>query len=561
MTELDANKYGYPLRDGYGITTDLALLNTEVQSGWTRQRRTFLHNASLITLSWRLRMPLAKELREWLMEQADDQFFDCTLMTGNDELAPCALATLPIRRTTGIRETRVPMTDQVVLTFSAETQEQVGYQALATAARGLPPQTYPADFPLPKATGFESEHGARNRTVYTLSYALSQAQLAEWLAFVGFQGTAWFFHPMISTNVLCGSELIRYISPPVQTLVAPAMWSVSITAETQPGYSMLSIPDAPVVGDCFYNSDIEYNDATESYDCDGGTPPPQGEFTMPVGLLTVADAQVGSSPLSGAAVLRFKTDGTVVSSPASSPAWPTWHTAPQTLPQPAVSFNQVVEVSRDGTNWVFYTPLPGGTWLSLKTQDVWIRLAKTSTYDIAETLDLIATFEADQIPTPAQFSTATIRLSVTLDVTDPTGVVDGAAFSDGYLYTIDPGDTVESVSAGVTFLNDGRVFGQSGNQFLGLWFDPQQINAGQGLWIILAGTGAGTGQPGGKSFPPTGVRLSLAVTNPFTASAGASGGGSFASVNWNGTYQIYNSQVGGTLLGSGTIDLNSEVSQ
>lgn len=561
METLDVNYYGLPISDNYNIGTDLALLRTEYTSTWRRQRRTFLHNASIIRLTWRLDITRAQSLMAWLQAQPSGSFFICDLLTGNDTDASCVISPTNIRRTSAVGTTRIPLTNMFLVTFEAETQFQVGYSQLASAAANQPPKTYPSNFPWPMASTFRTEHGDRNVTEYSLSYTMSTELLAEWLAFAGFAGTAWFWHPMISTNVPCGQELIRYISEPTQALVAPNTWTVTITAESKPATAILDNFIPPPGPGCYYDGESSYDEPTELYDC-SGVVPPQGEFTMPAGPVAISESAVGTSPLTATALLKLNSDGSVVSTPSSSPAWTSWHTDPNSLVAPAVKFNTVVEFSvNEGTTWLYYTPGADGPFVSLKTQNVWLRLSRTSTYDISDALSVLLTFDDDTVSTPFGVqATATINFSVNLDVTDPTGVVDGATWSDGYIYTFDPGDTVESVSAGVTFMSDGRVIGQSGNQLLGLWFTPQQINAGQGLWIILAGNGGGTGSAEEKSFPPTGVRMAMTVNNYFTAIAG-SAGGSLAQVFWNGTYQVYNAQTGGTLLGSGTINLESEVSQ
>jgi hypothetical protein len=562
METLNVNYYGLPISENYSVGMDLALLRTEYTSAWRRQRRTFLHNASLITLTWRLDITRAQSLMAWLQAQPGGSFFICDLLTGNDTDASCVISPTNIRRTSAVGTRRIPLTNMFLVSFEAETQFQANYSQLASAAADQPPTTYPSGFPWPMATTFSSEHGERNVTVYSLSYTMNTEMLADWLAFAGFAGTAWFWHPMVSTNVPCGQELIRYISEPAQSLIGPNTWTVSITAESKPASIILDDFLPPPGPGCYYNGESSYDDATELYDC-SGVVPPQGNFTMPTGTVFINNTVTGPSPLTVASLLKINSNGSVVSEPQSNPVWTSWHTDPGSLVAPAIKFNSIVEFSRDdGVSWIYYTPGADGPWINLKTQNVWIRLSKTSTYDISETISVVATFDDDAVATQYGVqANATIELAVVLDVTDPTGVVDGAVFNDGYNYTFDPGDTVESVSAGVTFMSDGRVYGQSTNQLLGLWYDPQQINAGQGLWIILAGVGTGTGPAAGKSFPPTGVRLSLAVQNSFTAIAQAIGGGSAANVSWLGTYQVYNAQSGGTLLGSGSINLESEVSQ
>lgn len=561
MNVLDTKRYGLPMLTQYSATTDLALLASGYETYWRRQRRTYLHNASLFKLSWQLKTSEAMLLRQWLQAQDSGAFFLCDLLTGNNYQATREqiIAPTKIRRVSDINFSRVPKVDKFILSFEAETESQDFYQDLADAAAEQPPATYPANLPWPTAEAFTSSSSNRNVTTYSLTYTMNTQTLQNWLAFAGFAGTAWFYHPMVSPNVPCGMELLRYTSSIEQRLVKPDLWSVTVAAESMPAPIYMPLLSTPPVDDCMYDGGDTYDTAWPTYNCD--VTPPQGNFTMPSGLVVVTDTATGLSPQTATSILKLNPDGSVVGDPSLSIAWPTWHTDAQTLIAPAVSCSEVVEFSLDeGANWYYYTPTPGGTWLSLKNS-VWFRLNLTGTYDQSNSVQFVLEFREDQLPTPIQYAVADIKLEVLIDVTDPTGVVDGASWSDGYIYTIDPGDTVESVAAGVTFKSDGRVIGQSGNQLLGLWFDPQTINAGQNLWIILAGSGGGTGPAGSQSFPPTGARMSMAVDNYFTAIASASGGGSLASVFWNGTYQIYNSQSGGTLLGSGTINLESEVSQ
>jgi hypothetical protein len=555
METLDTNYYGLPISDGYTIGTDLALLRTEFTSAWRRQRRTFLHNASIIRLTWRLDITRAQSLMAWLQAQPSGSFFLCDLLTGNDIDANCVISPTSIRRTSSVGTTRIPLTNMFLVTFEAETQFQVGYSQLASAAANQPPTTYPSNFPWPMASTFRTEHGDRNVTEYSLSYTMSTELLAEWLAFAGFAGTAWFWHPMISTNVPCGQELIRYISEPSQSLVAPNTWTVSITAECKPATAILDNFVPPPGPGCYYDGESSYDADDELYDC-SGTPPPQGSFTMPAGPVAISESVTGNSPLTATALLKLNRDGTVVTTPNSTPTWATWHTLPSSLVAPAVKFNTVVEFSvNGGTTWLYYTPGADGPFVSLKDQDVWLRLSRTSTYDISDALPVVLTFDDDTVSTPFGVqATATVNFSVNLDVTDPTGVVNGAVWVDGYNYVIDPGEEPDGVSAGVTFMSDGRVYGQSTGELLGLWFDPVQINAGQNLWIILTKT---SGTPGG-SQPPTGSRISMAVNNYFTAYKPGSVGG-ISAVSWFGDYDIYNAQSGGVLLGSGKIELQSTV--
>lgn len=553
MNTLDNYQYGYPLADGYGINTDLALLRADLQSGHKRQRRSYLHNASLITLSFQLTIKQGQALNAWLQAQPGGDFFNCKILSGNNWQATQVIEPIPIRRTSIVTVKRIPGLNTVVLSFEAETQYTDDYQYLADQAANKPPATYPAGLPMPLADGFSSAHEERNRTIYSLSYAMNTETLARWLAFAGYQGTAWFYHPMVSVNVPCGSELLRYISPPQQELTGPNSWLVTVEAESNVGIALLD-SFLPPSGACTYDSGVNYDDPLEPYDC-GGVTPPQGNFVMPVGVVIITSTASGPAPQTAQAILKLLANGTVAGLDTMAPAWPVWHTAPGTLANPGVALNQVQEISvNQGASWVYYTPSSDGPYISLKN-DVWIRLQASGGVSEALTLNTVLAFQANVIPTPFG-DLATIQFNASITVSNPTNsVTNGLTFADGYTATLDPGDTVESVSAGLKFFPDGQVIGQSTNTLAGKWYDPLSNGAGTGKWALITKISGN-----GDSDLQGPIRVSMA--GPFDVSVykAAVGGGSFAQVSWDGTIAVYDSPTGGNLLGTNTINLASEVS-
>lgn len=562
MTTLDTKRYGLPRSSAYSASMDLALVNTEFETFWTRQRRTYVHNASLFLLSWTLPTREAKALQDWLLSLPQGEFFWCDLLSGNNSNATRneIIAPVQIRRTSVITTERVPLVDKFTLSFEAETMALDGYTELAQAAANQPPATYPRNLPLPIATGFSSAHSVRNTTVYTLSYRMNTLTLQKWLAFAGYAGTAWFFHPMISTNVPCGLEMLRYVTNFEQDLVGPDTWQVTVSAETMPGAAILYY-DMPPTGECTYNSDVFYDEPDHPYEC-GGVPPPQGNFVTPAGQAVLTAAAVGAAPQTAFTIIKFNTDGSVSGVPGIIPAWTAWHTAPTTLPRPAVSCTEVIEFSfDDGATWRTSTPVPGGFWMSLKEHNVWLRRVLTGTYNQTENFDFTLNFQSDVAPTPVPISSAqaSVRMSLTLDVTGGGGgpgtgqPTTGNTFVDGYNYeTNNPGEDV-SVSAGVSFYPNGQVYGASTNEMLGLWFDPVTTNAGAPLWIILT-KNSGNANP---NQIQTGVRMSMAGVLSFVVYSKPSVAGAY--ISWFGTYQIWNAQSGGTMLGSGFIELESSI--
>lgn len=563
MNALDTKRFGLPRASTYSSSMDLALGKTQFETFWTRQRRTYLHNASLFTLSWNLPTREAKVLMDWLQALPQGEFFWCDLLSGNNYQASRdeIIAPIQIRRTTEITAERVPLIDRFIVSFQAETMATGNYQEIAAAAANQPPATYPRNLPLPRATGFQSAHGVRNVTAYTLVYQMNTQTLQKWLAFAGYAGTAWFFHPMVSPNVPCGLELIRYATGFEQNLVGPDTWEVSVAAETMPGTATLYY-DMPPTEDCTYNSNVFYDEPDHPYEC-GGVPPPQGNFVVPVGQVVLTGAAAGPAPQTASTIIKFGVDGSVSGDPGIVPAWTAWHTAPTTLPRPAVSCTEVIEFSfDDGATWRFSTPVPGGFWMSLKEHNVWLRRTLTGSYDQFADFDFLLNFQSDIAPTPVPVSgaQASVRMSLSLDITGGGGGGQGAptigeVFADGYVYT-NPGSGEPDVAyAGVRFQPNGEVFGVSLGEILGLWFDPVTIGAGTPLFIKLTKT-SGTATIVGEGV----TRFNMAGPLDFVVSArgGGSQGGSY--VSWFGTYAIWNATTGGSVVGSGFIELESEIS-
>lgn len=549
METLDVKKYGYPLANGYGITTDLALIRSEFESGWPRQRRTYLHNASAVTLSWKLRVNAARDLNAWLQGLDAGAFFICPLLSGNDSDAEI-IAPVEIRRTSGVRAERVQNTDEFIVSFEAETKSFSGYQAKSTAAAGITPPDYPANLPLPLQQGFASDHGSRNLTAYTLIYEMNTETLGRWLDFAGYAGTGWFRSRMVSPNVPCGLEYIRFTGNPSQALVAPDKWQVSIEAESRLAMSIL---DAflPPTGDCTYDADETYDDANETYDC-GGVVPPQGNFVMPAGVVTISASASGTGPQTATAEIAFLPDGSVVTNPASSPAWAIWHTNPATLPDPGVALNVVAEVSIDGgASWAFYTPGADGPYLSLKNE-VRIRNRVSDNISKAESLTVGLAFESGVIG-PATYANGVLQLNAEITVSNPgQGIIPGFALDDSFIGSGNVGEPAGALSLGVTIYPDGRTFTYNGGGIGAPWYAPETPGAGNGKWIVVTKTG------GAQSTGLEGVRIPMSAPLDYSIfKDSGTNQSNFAS--YNGTLQIYDAATGGNLLGSGTLTLTGEI--
>ena len=273
------DSYGLPIREGYDFEMELNLLRSQTAGGWTRQRRDWLHNPSVFSLSYRLTIAKAGEMIRWLRLNSGE--IGLKLLHGNNTLADCKVEVLNVVRNSDISVERIPFTDKVVLSFTAETLKQTGYYALAQKSRegtlhtpfssksvgySSPLTTfdglkisptgrtlYPKDLPPPLAEGFTEVHTATGATDYTMSFAMDSLVLRNWLAFAGFGGTAWFRIKLPVTDTGgCGFTIIRFTSNPQAELIGPDRWRVTVQAESPPHF--LSATDLPV---------------------DGGTPPPK----------------------------------------------------------------------------------------------------------------------------------------------------------------------------------------------------------------------------------------------------------------------------------------------
>ena len=553
MTEtLDTALYGYPLVEGYSIDTDFALLRAEMESGWNRQRRNYLHNASLVTLSWRLTAAKAKALNDFLQGLDASAFFNCDLLSGNDSAKPI-IHPHEVRRTGTVRTTRVENTDNFIVSFEAETRSFGNYSAWAVAAAGIAAGDYPANLPLPLQRGFTSEHSARNATVYSLTYQMNSETLARWLAFAGYAGTGWFKHPMVSANVPCGYEYVRYIGNAQQRLVGPDRWEVTVTAECRLRNAILD-NFLPSGGDCVYDqSDLSYDEATEEYDC-GGTPaPPTGGFIVPSGAATVSASSTGTGTQTAEAKITFFASGLVSASPSISPAWTKWHDSVSTLADPGVAVDAVCEFSVDGgTTWLYYTPTLGGPYISLRGQDVSFRSMVSNNISESKVLPLTFSFQSGTV-SPATTATADVTLSASITVTVPgQGIVEDFVLSDTFIGAMAEGVPASDLYLSVTVYPDGTAFGIYTGA-TGPWYAPATAGVGNGKWLVVNKVS------GDIDLNIEGVRIDMSAPFElyiFQPNRGLSSS-NFAS--YYGTVSIYDAAVGGTLIGSGSLELVGEL--
>jgi hypothetical protein len=548
MESINTQEYGYALASGYSIDTDLALVRSEFESGWTRQRRSYLHNASLLSVSWLLNPSKAQGLVFWLQGLDSGAFFLCPILSGNDSSGPI-VNDVQIRRTSVISTERIENTNKFRVSFEAETRAFADYQAKADAVAGSGPLDYPSTLPLPLQAGFASEHASRNLTVYSLTYEMNTETLGRWLDFAGFAGTAWFKTRMVSANVPCGFEYIRFIGNISQSLVGPDKWQVSVSAESRLATSVLD-EFLPPGGLCTYDSGNVYDYTEEEYDC-GGEVPPQGDFVMPSGLVTVSASASGTAPQTAQAVIIFNSNGTVSTTPAGSPAWTIWHTDPSSLPSPGVALSTVAEVSLDGgATWVFYTPGAFGPFLPLTSQ-VRIRNRVSDNISRSESLGLTLTFESGVVG--GTFATAQVTLNASITVTNPgQGIIPSFALSDSFFGATPEGETAGGISLGVTIMPDGRSFTYTGGGAGAPWYDPITAGAGNGKWIVVTKVSGinSTGLEGVRI--PMNAPLDYSIFQPESTNQS-----NFAS--YNGTLAIYDAATGGNLLGSGTLIFEGEI--
>jgi hypothetical protein len=536
--------YGYPKAEGYVYNTDLVLLKTATESGYTRQRRTYMHNASLYTLSFRVSTVQSMNLRKWLQENND--WFTMPLLGGNDNSQTMDIYDTEVRRTSTIETTRVPMLDQFIVSFEVETRSMSGYQNAANDAADLPVQDYPSYLPMPLMTAFTTSHGDRNVTTYNLVYRMNTYLLKRWQLFAGFVGTAWFRTFMISPNAYGVNEILRYTSSPAMVLIAPNLWEVTIAAETLPEL-LINLEDTliPIEG-CSYNSNIDYDSPIEEYDCDGQVEPPTGNFVAPASTFNLVTSATGYAPQTTEAWVKFGKDGSVTSSPVGTPAWTEWHTDPYTLPAAAIAFDAIVEVSNNGVTWNTYTPAVGGKFINIQVNDVYVRRITTTNIDKTEAYPVNITFESDKQTDQYSTGLASMSFNTTIDITVPTTpVIPNFALADSLYGTADPDGGNPPWRVGLIVKPDGTSVSVNGGGNDGNWANPIVPGTGTGKWIIATKTG------GADTIANSGVRISMASDVTFATAFNITN-----SLSWTGTLQIYNAASGGTLLGSGTLVLD-----
>jgi hypothetical protein len=251
--------FGLPILDGHQRDVDFNIARTTSTSGFVRQRRMMLHTPSLFKIMFRVRGVAAYNLIQWLQE--NDDWFSCKLLVAG----ACEVSSVDVRRTSTISCGRIQGTDTFTVSFEAESRSMTGYAGLAAAHVGQPIATYPASLPLPLGSNFTSEHDNRNITTYSMTYRLTTRQLKQWLEFAAFVGASWFKHRMVSPNVLCGDEIIRYTSNPAASTIGPDRWEVSVSAETMP---QIRGADYIVGTSCLYDDpSVSYEQAGHPYEC------------------------------------------------------------------------------------------------------------------------------------------------------------------------------------------------------------------------------------------------------------------------------------------------------
>lgn len=539
------DKFGYSQAEGYSYATDLALLTSAQSSGYTRQRRTYLHNASKFSLSFNLTASQASDLRTWLQENND--WFTIPLLSGNDASATCQVYETNVRRTSSIEATRAGASDLFTVRFEVETHSMPGYQALALEAANQPVQNYPADLPLPMASGFTSSHGDRNVTTYSMTFQMGTKTLKSWQQFAGYKGTAWFKMLMVSPNAFCSEEVLRFIDEPSMTLIRPDYWEVTVTAQTMP-LKLVNLEDTLIpIGECAYNSAIDYDYPLEEYDCAGQVGPPTGDFVMPVGPFNINVTATGYAPQTTEAWIKFGKDGSVTSSPVGSPAWTEWHTDPYALPAAAIAFDAELEMSNNGTTWNTYTPSATATpkFINLQTNDVYVRRKITTNVDVNQALTFTVTFESDKQTDQYTTAGATVTINSAIDIiTRPNTIILNFAIEDTFYGMADPDGSNPPWKVGAIIKSDGTSISVNGGGNDGNWASPISDGTGIGKWIIATKTS------GADVLSNAGIRIPMDTDVTYQLPDNT-----INELDWSGTLQIYDAAAGGTLLGSGTLVL------
>jgi hypothetical protein len=128
----------------------------------------------------------------------------------------------------------------------------------------------------------------------------------------------------------------------------------------------------------------------------------------------------------------------------------------------------------------------------------------------------------------------------------PSGSVLNSTFSDSQFLA---GVGATQALSGITFEDNGTVTGL--NDANPNWFDPTTSGIGASYWVYVSPT-IGTFTSG-----TTGSRLQLSTPRAYTCETT---GGTITRVkSVTASYEIWNASTGGSIVGSGTITLQSEV--
>lgn len=258
MTVELPRQFGIPISLDYGFETQFNLLRSQMASGWSRQRRTWLHNPSILNLTYRLTIESAGEMVKWLRLNAGE--IRLTLLHANDISSEYDVEGIIVQRKTDVVVERIPFVNQVYVRFSVETKFRANYELNASSARGPQDIEYPKYLPLPSATGFTESHKENGRVEYQMQFSMNTRTLVMFLEFAGAKGLRWFKMHWPAARIGCGEEYIRFISDPSKQLVSPNQWVVSLAAEGMPVFLTQGAPeisyDQPDVN---YDDDYQYN--------------------------------------------------------------------------------------------------------------------------------------------------------------------------------------------------------------------------------------------------------------------------------------------------------------
>jgi hypothetical protein len=267
MTPKLPNQFGVPVNISYSADMQINTLRSQTSAGWSRQRRTWLHNPTVYKLTYKLSTELGGAMIKWL--RSNTGVVSLRLLHVNDTQAVCEFEGIDVQRKTDISVERIPFVNQVLLKFDVETKFQANYDNNVLLARGPQQIEYPKNLPLPLSTGFNEVHKESGSTEYQMQFKMNTRTLASFLAFAGAKGLRWFKMHWPVTNVGCGDEYIRFTSDPSMTLDGPNQWTVSIVAETMPAF-LKTEPGAPTQpptpGTRTYEQSGETYDSNKAYE-------------------------------------------------------------------------------------------------------------------------------------------------------------------------------------------------------------------------------------------------------------------------------------------------------